>query len=384
MKNYIIELRGVEFHNKGAELMLYAILEKLRQELPEAIFVMEKRGSAPIASQRKVGIHTKLNMKKFGIDTAFWGQLIPMRLLRSTGFVLEKDIDVVLDGSGFAFGDFWGAEKAGTRLANHIENWRQQGKKIIMLSQAFGPFEDSALKEKMKIIVNNSNLVFARDKYSLSYLKNISATQNNIHLKPDFTNLLKGSVPDYYDPAKYEVAIIPNNKLLESNTFNSRENYVEFLNEITEIITASGKSPYFLIHEGVKDLKLATDVNKTFIKEIPILTVENPLEVKGIIGKSYAVVTSRFHGLVSALSQSVPCLCVGWSHKYLALMEDYNFSEGLIKNDELSGESLKSKLELVLNPNSSDQIHKRLKEGSAVQKELSQSMWNMVLDSIRS
>ena len=43
----IIELRGVEFVNKGAELMLQAIVQKVRKELPNTIFVMEKTARSP-------------------------------------------------------------------------------------------------------------------------------------------------------------------------------------------------------------------------------------------------------------------------------------------------------------------------------------------------
>ncbi|NIJ54977.1 polysaccharide pyruvyl transferase family protein [Dyadobacter arcticus] len=383
MKNYIIELRGVEFHNKGAELMLHAILEKLRLELPEALFVMEKRGDASIANQRKVGIYTKLNMKKYGIDAAFWGNLVPSSMLKSIGFVLEKDINIVLDGSGFAFGDFWGADKAGTRLANHVERWSGEGKKIIMLSQAFGPFKEPLLRAKMATILNNTQLVFARDKYSYKYIRDIKAKQSHVYLRPDFTNLISGILPSNFDSAKCEFAIIPNNKLLESSTFKSRELYIEFLTTIISTIQKRGKNPFFLIHEGVKDLKIAEETNESLNEIIPVLTVENPLEVKGIIGNSVGVVTSRFHGLVSALSQGVPCLCVGWSHKYLALMEDYEYSEGLIDPRNNNEQLLSEKLDLLLNPVCHTRVHEKLKKASSEQKELAIDMWNIILKRIK-
>lgn len=379
----IIELRGVEFENKGAELMLYAILEQVRKEIPDAVFVMEKRKSASIHKQRSVGIHTKLNMKKYGIDTALWGKLIPKALRIKIGFVLETDIDVVLDGSGFAFGDFWGEGKAGDRLANHIEKWKKQGKKIILLSQAFGAFTNVALRKKMQIILDNSDLVFARDKYSFNYLNEVPGRKVNLILRPDFTNLISGEIPHYFNKIDHQIAIIPNNKLLESSVFSNRDEYLRFLKEIIVSIEDAGKKPFFLIHEGQKDFALAEDVNLKYKMNTIILKVDNPLHVKGIIGESYAVITSRFHGLVSALAQGVPCLCIGWSHKYLALMEDYNYSKGLLSDSELTGDDLKAKLDMILNQESSLTISSQLKTESVKQKELSKDMWKQVFKVIK-
>src|SRR5690606_34297611 len=117
---------------------------------------------------------------------------------RKLSFVSESEIDVVLDGSGFAYGDFWGAKKAGYRLADHIKRWRSKGIKIILLPQAFGAFTDNALIEKMKVIVNDADLIFARDKYSFDYIKGIDNKKDNIYLMPDFTNLISGEKPDYF------------------------------------------------------------------------------------------------------------------------------------------------------------------------------------------
>ena len=376
----VIELRGVEFHNKGAELMLYAILDSVKQRLPDTLFVMEKRpGSATsIKKQRNLGIYTKLNIKKYGIDSAKWGLLVPRGVRRKMGFIHEKEIDVVLDGSGFAFGDFWGAKKAGERLADHIEKWKKQGKRVIMLSQAFGAFEDPLLQKKMKQITDHADLIFARDKYSYDYLRAIDADNDRIILKPDFTNLVKGRLPDYFNAEDSEIAIIPNNKLLESNLFENHSQYLDVLHSIVVLTEQAGKVPFFLIHEGMKDQQLAEDVNKRFSKSIKIIKEDDPLKVKGIIGACKGVITSRFHGLVSALSQGVPCLCIGWSHKYKALMEDYNFPQGIIAKEDLALENLKNKIDLITGDVSASQCKTILNEASKKQKTLAKEMWDKI------
>ena len=54
------------------------------------------------------------------------------------------------------------------------------------------------------------------------------------------------------------------------------------------------------------------------------MTGLNALEVKGMISIAFLVISSRFHGVVSALNSCVPCLATSWSHKYEELYKDYN------------------------------------------------------------
>ena len=379
----VIELRGVEFHNKGAELMLWAIVEKIKKEIPHATFVMETKRNVTIKDLRSAGFCTKINYHQYRINAAKWASILPKSITRTFGFILEKHIDVVLDGSGFAFGDYWGDGKAKSRLSNHVERWQRTNKKIILLPQAFGPFEEPELRNSMLKIIENCNLIFARDPYSFTYLKDLKH-KSNIHIKPDFTNLIKGTAPKYFTNQHLQVAIIPNSKLIQTNVFDSITNYVAVLNKMAELIVQCGKVPFFLIHEGLNDLSLAVNVNTTFGKSIPIITEKNPLCIKGIIGACDAVITSRFHGLVSALSQAIPTLCIGWSHKYQALMDEYDHSEGLLKNEDLNDSGLREKITLLLEKEAQTQVKTKLMKASIKQKELSESMWKMVFEVLKS
>jgi colanic acid/amylovoran biosynthesis protein len=373
----IIELRGVEFHNKGAELMLHAIVEKIRSKFPDVMFVMEKSTSAPISKQKEFGIFTKTNIKLFKLPIKYIFALVPQSIRRNNNYITESEIDIVIDGSGFAFGDQWGAWKAGYRLGDHIIKWKNAGKTVIMMPQAFGPFNDQALRKKMQTIIRYSDLIFARDRISYEYMLELDPKATNIKLRPDFTNLIKGSIPDNFKKESCEVAIIPNNKMIETASEADGIAYVNMLKNMVQLIQDKGYKPFFLIHEGKRDLELALKTNKSISKPVPVVIEDNPLHVKGIIGASKAVITSRFHGLVSCLAQAVPCLATGWSHKYEMLLEDYGYEEALLDVNS-DGSVLHRKVESVLNESSRIAIIEKLKKNSLDQKKLSEATWEEI------
>jgi polysaccharide pyruvyl transferase WcaK-like protein len=373
----IIELRGVEFVNKGAELMLEAIISKVKENYPDAVFSMEASPRSPISKLRKRGILVINNFSIKGVPVGKLLNFLPKSLRNSLGYVSEKDISIVLDGSGFAFGDKWGARKAGKRCANHIEKWKIEGKKIVLLPQAFGPFSNENLISMMKKIVGNADLIFARDRISFEYLNEIDGKNDRIKLFPDFTNLVKGKVSKQKMDFERSVAIIPNQKMMDTTDNEQNLAYPKFLKIMVEMIQKKGITPFFLIHESQMDREIAEKIVIELKNPIQIIEVEDPLEVKGIIGGSYAVITSRFHGLVSALSQSIPCLATGWSHKYEMLFEDYNYPEGLcqvIGNSEYMDE----KLSLILEKDKREKLILNLTTKSKEQKELTQKMWEMI------
>ncbi|SFG33213.1 polysaccharide pyruvyl transferase family protein [Pontibacter chinhatensis] len=374
----IIELRGVEFVNKGAELMLYSILSKLRKDLPEAEFAMEISSRAPEDKLRELNIMRKAKGRK----QALLLYMMPKVLRQRLGKVLEKDVDVIMDGSGFAFGDKWGAKKAGVRLADHITKWKSAGKKIYVLPQALGPFSDHALSKKMRVILDNADLVIARDHISKKFISEIKPSAKNIRLAPDFTNLVDAIHDEKYKSLDGQVAIIPNFKMVEGKAVGDRENYFEFLRKSIEIVQKGGLQAFFLLHEGKDDEDIALQVNTKLQVGLPIIKESHPLKVKGIIGKSRGIVSSRFHGLVSALSQGVPCVATGWSHKYEMLLEDYDFRDGLadINIDETL---LKEKLKYLINPEENTILVAKLKTRAEVLKLKSVSMWAEVIEDIR-
>lgn len=344
--------------------MLHAIMQKVKENVPDSTLVMELTRRVPA---KKLSEHN-IYVKKSNAAAKF----IPGFIRRKLRIILDKEIDVVLDASGFAFGDQWGTKKADKRLGSKISSWHEEGKKVILLPQAFGPFKNTALKAVMKKIIANADLIFAREKQSYEYLKGISE-KDNIIQAPDFTNLFKGRVPVNFDTANRQVAIIPNYKMIEMKG-DQGNLYIDFFHLAINKINTIGLKPYFLIHEGERDIEIAKKVNALLEKPLEIIINPDPLVIKGIISTAFFIVCSRFHGVVSALSQGVPCISTSWSHKYEMLHQEYDFEDGLLKNigDQ---EAIEQKITKLSDPETNKTISEKLLLNSSKQKERSAEMW---------
>ena len=112
-----------------------------------------------------------------------------------------------------------------------------------------------------------------------------------------------------------------------------------------------------LIHDdtgGDLDLIKKSDV----LSRCKIIQISDAQALKREISNYQFVVGSRYHGLVAALSQNIPVISLGWSHKYAELMKSYNIEEfhytrsgpdvGVMLNRMLSKNEY-SKLQAILN-----------------------------------
>lgn len=381
----IIEIRGVDFVNKGAELMLYAVVQQLNQFDDSAISAISLRnGSVQQRSEMGVQHLTWLYLAK----APFAGQalntvaaLLPAYLRHKWHIVRDNEIDIILDASGFLYSDdAWPKHMA--LSATKFKRLKQGGKKVILLPQAFGPFEKQRSKQIMQEILAHADLVYARDSQSYDYLRQLDSHSEHIRIAPDFTNLLPGLIPDYGNTLAKRPCIIPNYRMIDKTSVDLGEKYLPFLITSIRYLRQQGFAPFILIHETGLDYKLAEAVRSEIKQPIDIVHETNPLYIKGIVGNCFLTVGSRYHGLVSALSQNVPSIATGWSHKYQNLFEDYGCPECLVDLHD-SHEGMLGKLELVVNETSRADILSRLSAASVKQKAQAQSMWDQVFHVIR-
>ncbi|PVX50749.1 colanic acid/amylovoran biosynthesis protein [Balneicella halophila] len=364
----IVEIKNAGFENKGAELMLRTIMQVMGDE---HTYVMEfNLNSAPYEKRARLGIYQKSGIVKFGVQFDWFLGLLPQKLLNMLGIILNKDIDVVFDASGFAYGTPWNDDNI-KKILTVSNNTKRYDQKLIFLPQAFGKFEGRQSREKMKKVFENATLIFARDEISLKNIENI-APKDKLYLAKDFTNLLK--VEKNIEEVKNAVVVIPNCRMLDKS---DGDLYLKLLDRVIEILSEKEEKIILLNHEGKGDLALCEQLSKKW-GNLKIIRGGDTLFIKSAIGSSKGVISSRFHGIVSGLSQGVVTIGTSWSHKYKALYHDYNFNDGLIDDLDINDDVLIEKLSFILDNEKRKKIVGKLTMKSNELNDESMSIWELI------
>ncbi len=368
----MVHLKIGNYTNKGDGLMLHAIVERLgkKTDLTLSPLVAEYKKRAVLGLYQTLWFESLNSVSNQLITKGF-----PNFLRKKYGLVAEQEIDAVLDASGFAYGDQWGEKKIKT-MADKAQKWKSQGKKVILLPQSLGSFQKPEVRDSFIKLLDHADLVFARDKTSYEYATGLNWRKDIIRQAPDFTGALKGTPPAWFQPKDRQACIIPNHRMIDSTNDKIGPRYLPFLKECFENFEQLGMSPFVLVHEKV-DHEVALQLQEILGKKIEILYDESPLVLRGIISQCYIVVSSRFHGLISTLSQGVPCLGTRWSHKFERVMEEYGCSDYLVSPLD-APEDIFAKIKQLDEPATRSTVVESIKKTVAHHQELNNQMWEEV------
>lgn len=377
-----IEIIGGGFTNKGAELMLHAVLEKINQNLPDAKVVIAPGGKDTYKKRALLGLYQKISFSLFNIPIGLYiGKFIPRKFRLFFGLVTHNEIDLVFDMSGFKYSDQWGNGPT-VEMALLSRKWKRNGTSIYLLPQAFGPFKTQKIQTAFKSLSKNVEMIFPRDDVSFNYVTNLLGKQDRIIQSPDFTCLVKGVNKPIHKELTNRYCIIPNYRMIDKSAKEQAENYLQFIEACISSFIEKNLDPFILIHEGNDDLKLAQLINKRSRKNISIIQEEDPLVIKGIIGNCSGVISSRFHGCVSALVQGIPALSTGWTHKYQLLFKEFDYPEGCI-DINASPKVIYDHIASFTDPAQSEKIKKKLRKKADDYKTKTDLMWGMLFTEIK-
>ena len=367
----IIEVAGTSTRNKGAELMLVAIREHFRNWPNVHLAVDQFFGAYPERAQ--YGLLQKVALNGWG-RSRLAVEIMPDAFKQAFGLVEDKDVDVLLDASGFAFGDQHPPERT-IRFAERVDAAKRAGKTVVLLPQALGPFEQPAIRDAFAQIVDKADLVFARDDISMQHAQSAADTPDHLQQAPDFTNLVQPARPGTSE-ASDRVCIVPNQRMVEkAETAEEAEAYVPLMTSCIKAVEDAGLRPVLLLH-GDDDAELAESIRQRVGRSIPLHTEDDPVALKQYLGESYLVIASRFHALMGALSQGVPSIGTSWSHKYEMLFDEYGCPDQLLSTSA-DEEHIRTVVNRAVGPDRGA-LASRVQNRAMALKQQTTSMWERV------
>lgn len=377
----LIDVVGVGFHGKGAMLMLESVMEEILENIPSAEISTLAYNDYDLRAKK--GLYQRSIFEYKGIPINFFTSLIPKKIRAFYGIKVASEVDVVIDASGFTYTDKWPISMIKT-INKYYAYLKRNGKKVILMPQAFGPFSDEEYISEVKKLLSYADLIYARDTVSYSYIKELVDDINKIKISPDFTGrvILKNKFKRY-DKYRNKIAIVPNMRMFDKTTKRISQNYYDSQKFTINHLLQKGYTPYFMIFDGDGDIEIARKLNKELELELEIIEEENSLIAKEILGNSYAVISARFHALCSSLSQSIPSISIGWSHKYIELLKEYNVSECMIDSSNYSENLVSDKIDILLDIDKRNNVIQRLDKSKIEICDKNNKMWDEVIEFIR-
>lgn len=355
--------------------MAIAIAERMRDAFPGARLAVSPRFGS-IEDVRRHGFHLTLDFRERRLSR--YGRLLRNVIQgRWREIVPVSDVDVVLDASGFAYSDQWGPGRA-RRLVESLSRPARKGQVLILLPQALGPFIQPEVVQWSTRLFSLADLVCARDAESHACVESLPGAFP-LRKFPDFTVGVAPYSTAGTDMPSAFCAIVPNFRMLDKTS--DAQAYVRFLQACIRSMRSRCLHPAFVLHDAEEDHRVLDLIGQDR-DGIKVLTHRDPRVLKGILGQARFVVGSRFHALVSSLSQGVPCIGIGWSHKYQELFNDFRCPDLLVSDIED-----RARFEAVMDCLSDDGERERLSSSilqSAREMKLqADAMWEAVEEIIR-
>jgi colanic acid/amylovoran biosynthesis protein len=370
------EIYGTGIHNMGAMLMAESIAQKLRAVNPDSRMVVGA-GFGDAKARGRLG---------FGLvdDVPGWAagpylRLAPISLRKLLDVARARDVSAILDASGFAYADAFGPRPA-EYLLSRVERKARHGQKLLLLPQAFGPFEDVAVARACRRLFERAEIIYARDPSSQRMVNDLVG-QDKARLCPDITIALHGAawVPaDIVLPDRF-AAIVPNFRMLTQAGDPGGMRYFTILEQMIRRLNDARIPVVIVLHSRQEDLTLAEQLS---VKAggLPLFRHHDPLVVKAVLGRAVLVIGSRFHALVSALSQGVPCIGLGWAHKYEWLFRDFGAEEHLVPVTEV--DRVLARLDVLIAPEGNRAQRAQLARQAEVLTGRVDAMWDDVVAAI--
>lgn len=347
MRNIIIT--GGELHNKGAQAMTFMMVDVLKKRFPtHEIFLLSELDQKRPAKERAQ--YAFQFMGWYPIKFAKCQHNSALRMLcrlRNRAELAEaeniyKNTDLMVDISGYALGSVWSSQNNNNYL-DHLEFAKAFKIPVYLMPQSFGPFDfqdDAGRKilKRCKKLLPYAKVIYAREQEGYDELIAEFGLQN-VRLGKDI--VLCGNEPDLETVFREKpvwqlptieanaVGIIPN--LRNNGTQGGKQQEAIYVAIVKQLLSM-GKSVYLLCH-STQDAAICQSIKASFSDEQAVTYLEqdfNCIEFNTLVKRFQFLIASRFHAIVHAYKNGIPCVVLGWADKYRQLLKLFGQDQYLV------------------------------------------------------
>lgn len=341
--NFLI--MGAEIGNKGAQSMLYITIHELRTRFPNCTIYYGAWDNYDVSNLMVVRVSTGVNSTNIALGRLDFKQFLVRTFKDGVKFVFGKStdfahyrdlkkilpmIDAIIDVSGFLMGRKWKIENQ-ERWLDSIRLAKKYDKPIYFMPQSFGPFnyvndeKYSTLYEHMKLLMPYSTVIYAREEEGAKALieefnlKNVVRScdlvlQNKkIDLKNIFRIIPYVDIPNLSGGRK--VGIVPNKQCFN---YGNTDYILDVYKSIIKLLCFNNVEVYIFRHSS-DDLEICKKIFEFCDIDEHLHLVERDfscIEYSEFVKNFDFIVCSRYHGIVNAYRNHVPCILLGWAIKY--------------------------------------------------------------------
>ncbi len=351
--------------NRGAEAMLTTTIGRIRDRHPDAVFNIYSyypKSDRALVSDPRVNIFSATPVylvtlllpcsvllaffKRFKLN--FLSKLIP-------GSVRALDVsDVLIDLAGVAFID--GREKFLPYNVLTLTPALLLDTPVIKFSQASGPFNNPLNHLLAKQTLSKVNKVFARGASTHQHLRSLALDTDYdepvadvafLHRPDDtITHENEGRAAGFFSRLEAEpkelIGICPSS-VLAAKSGGLDSEYHQQIARLCSQLMAQGYAVLLYpnaTREGEmsklrnNDLPVIAQIVKHLdndtLATASLYFIDfdiNTQAIKRLMSYCKLVMVSRFHAMIAALAGGQPVIVLGWSHKYLEVMDSFGLGD---------------------------------------------------------
>ncbi len=251
------------------------------------------------------------------------------------------------------------------------------GVPVIKFAQAMGPFNGGLNRWLATIVLGGCTRLFTRGERTHSHIQSLLGAKGNYEraddvaflFKPEYClstpsdqlNIHLNQLKNFANHGQMLVGVCPSTVVAKRAAVAGWD-YAQSIAKLMDDLIARG---YLVVL--YPNATRGEDMDKTHNNDLPLLNdIEkklsaqsakhyvkftgslNAAQIHRVINACDVHVLSRFHAMVAALSSGIPVLVIGWSHKYLEVMDRFGQADMVIDYKAGAQEAVLTRLEQLL------------------------------------